>query len=122
MDAKFKQMLSLAKAYFNTQKKEEYEYHQCLVLSTSQNQEKVYSFCSNSIKDLIEQYCSIFSQKEITTIKKIICMWENESVDVPPFRFIKKLCETDTANMKAEILLCSLNNVYITKTIFDIIG
>jgi hypothetical protein len=118
----FSNMLSLAKAYFNTNTSKKFEYHQCLILRTTQGEEKVYSFTCNSVKDLINQGCEAILQEKITTVEKIVCMWEGEAIDVPSNRFMKTLCEVNPENKNAEILLSAGPNAYVTKKIADIIG
>ena len=92
IEVEFSNMLSLAKAYFNANKAKKLEYHQCLILKTTQGEEKMYSFACNSVKDLITQSCSILLQGKITTVQNIVCMWEGEAIDVPSHQFMKTLC------------------------------
>ena len=118
----FSNMLSLAKAYFNTSTSKKFEYHQCLILRTTQGEEKMYSFACNSVKELITQSCAALLQGKITTVQNIVCMWEGEVIDVPSQRFMKTLCDVNTENKNAEILLSAGPNAYVTKKIADIIG
>ena len=118
----FSNMLSSAKVYFNTSDHKKYEYHQCLVLGTNQGKEKVYSFTCDSVTDLINQSCSILLQERIPTVQKIVCMWEGGAIDVPSYKFMKTLCDTNPENKKAEILLSAGTDAYVTKKISDIIG
>lgn len=118
----FSNMLSSAKAYFNTNTSKKFKYHQCLILRTTQGEEKIYSFACNSVKDLINQGCETILQGKITTIQKIICMWEGEAIDVPSNLFMKTLCDVNPGNKNAEILLSAGPNAYVTKKIADIIG
>lgn len=117
----FSNMLSLAKTYFNANTSKNFEYHQCLILKTAQ-EEKLYSFACNSIKDLINQGCETILQEKIPTVQKIVCMWEGEAIDVPSNRFMKTLCDVNPENKNAEILLNAGSNAYVTKKIADIIG
>ncbi len=121
IDPQFSKMLLMSKAYFNSNNLKEYEYHQCLVLSTVQGEEKIYSFACTSVKDLIDQSCSVLLRERITTVQKIVCMWEGGAIDVPSYQFMKTLCDINAENRKAEILLRGLN-AYVTKKISDIIG
>lgn len=118
----FSNMLSLAKTYFKENTSKNFEYHQCLILRTTQGEEKVYSFACNSVKDLINQGCEAILQGKSTTIQKIICMWEGEAIDVPSNRIIKTLCKVNPENKNAEILLRAGANAYVTKKLADIIG
>ena len=119
----FENMLNLAKAYFEEAKSQKFEYHQCLVLKTAQDEELIYSFACDSIKELIEQSCSILDRKNFSNVTNIVCMWEGDSIDVPSHQFIKKLCELNPKNKEAEILLNSspTSCVYISKKISDIL-
>ena len=117
----FNNMLSLAKEYFKTNTSKKFEYHQCLILKTTQGEEKMYSFACDSIAELINQEVVAILKEKITTIQKIICMWEGETIDVPSNRFIKTLCDVNPKNKNAEILLSAGPNAYVTKKIADII-
>lgn len=120
--AEFSNMLSLAKAYFNKNTSKKFEYHQCLILRTTQGEEKMYSFACDSIAELINQECLDILKEKITTIQKIICMWEGETIDVPSNRFIKTLCDINLENKNTEILLSAGTNAYVIRKIADIIG
>lgn len=118
----FSNMLSLAEAYFNTNISKKFEYHQCLILRTTQGEEKMYSFACNSVKDLITQGCVTLLQGNLSTVQKIVCMWEDNAIDVPSHQFMKTLCDINPENKNAEILLNAGPNAYVTKKICDIIG
>ena len=122
IEAEFSNMLSLAKTYFKENTSKKFEYHQCLILRTTQGEEKVYCFACNSVKDLINQGCDAILQGKITTVQKIICMWEGEAIDVPSNQFIKTLCDVNPENKNAEILLSAGPNAYVIKKVADIIG
>lgn len=119
----FKSMLDSAKTYFKQTKSNKFEYHQCLILKNRFGEEFVYSFASDSIKELIAQCCSLVNKEKLTHITNIVCMWEGESIDVPSHQFIKELCQIDPENKEAEVLLNSspTSHIYITKKISDII-
>lgn len=124
IEPEFESMLSVANEYFATTDSEKYEYHQCLVLSTAQGERMTYPIKSDSVQDLINQSCTILLQlekEERTAIRKIICMWEGNTIDVPSFQFMKTLCEINPENRIAEILLKG-SNTYNIKKIVDIIG
>ncbi len=125
IESEFGAMLSLAKAYFENYNQKRHEYHQCLVLSTAKGELLTYSITSDSVGTLKNQECSIASNLEKSQkniIKKIVCMWEGNTIDIPAFQFLKKLCEINIENKKAEILLSAGTNAYVTKKIVDIIG
>ena len=119
----FESMLNSAKTYFKKSESNKFEYHQCLVLKTSQGEELIYSFASNSIKDLINKSCSVLNQEKFTDITKILCMWEGGFIDLPAHQFLKELCNIDKTNKNAEILLKSSPDtcIYTTKKLSDII-
>lgn len=120
--AEFRNMLSLAKAYFIKNTSEKFEYHQCLVLRTAQGEEKMFSFACDSVAELVNQECAAILKEKNTTIQKIICMWEGETIDVPSNRLIKALCDGNLENKNAEILLRAGPDAYVTRKIADIIG
>lgn len=125
IESEFDAMLSLAKGYFETNYYKKYEFHQCLVLSAEQGEPQIYSLYSDSIKELIDQGCAILAQLEkegVTVIKKIVCMWEGNAIDVPSFQFMKKLCELNPENKKTKVLLNAGGGAYTTKKIADMIG
>lgn len=122
IEPEFKTMLSLVQTYFKTHDMKQYKYHQCLVLSTDEGKEKLYSFYSDSVNKLVTQSCSVISSKETATIKRIVCMWDDGGIEVPAFQFMKKLCEINLENRNAEVLLSAGSGAYITKKIVDIIG
>lgn len=119
-------MLSSAKLYFESQDQKKYEYHQCLVLNTANGEQIVCPIAADCVDTLKRQACSniesLTEKLNNNTIKKIICMWENKTIDVPALDSIKKICEINTENKKAVILLDAGSNMYLTKQIADIIG
>ena len=118
----FNKMLSMAEEYFASNKLEKYEYHQCLVLNTADGEDKIYFFYSDSVEELVSKCCSILSQEKITTIKRIVCMFEDGSITTPAYQFMKNLCALNKENRKAEVLLMTLKGTYGIKQINDIIG
>lgn len=118
----FSNMLSLAKSHFNTNISKKFEHHQCLILRTTQGEEKIYSFACDSVKDLIAQSCTTLLQGKISTVQNIVCMWEGQAIDVPSYQFMKTLCDMNPENKNAEILLNAGPNAYVIKKISDIIG
>ncbi|MBE6749666.1 MAG: hypothetical protein E7560_00690 [Ruminococcaceae bacterium] len=118
-------MLSLAKVYFESYSQKKYEYHQCLVLTTANGEQAVCPITANSVDALKSQACSyiesLIKKYKDNSIKKIICMWENNTIDVPSLNFMKKLCETNKENRNAIVLLNAGTDVYIAKKIVDII-
>ncbi len=124
VDPHFDKMLSMAEEYFALSKLEKYEYHQCIVLNTVEGEDKIYSFYSDSTKELVGKCCSVLSQEKMPTISKIVCMFEGGFVEVPSGDFMKKLCELNIENKEAEVLLSGypLQNAYHTKRIVDMIG
>ena len=125
VESEWEAMLSLAKRYFESYNKKKYEYHQCLVLTTADGKQAVCPITADSVDTLKSQACSYIesSIKEYkdNSIKKIICMWENNTIDVPSSDFMKKLCEINKENRNAIVLLNAGTDVYIAKKIVDII-
>lgn len=118
-------MLSLAKVYFESHNQKKYEYHQCLVLTTANGEQIVYPITADSVDALKSQACayieSIIKKYNDNSIKKILCMWENNTIDVPSSDFMKKLCEINKENRNSIILLNAGTDVYTAKKIVDII-
>lgn len=56
------------------------------------------------------------------SIRKIVCIWEGGSVDLPAFLLRKKLCEVNPENKNAEILLTAAGGVATVRKISDTIG
>ncbi len=124
VDPHFDKMISMAKEYFASNSPKKYEYHQCIVLNTVEGEDKIYSYYSDSVKELVSKCCSILSQEKMPIISKIVCMFEGGFVEIPPYYFMKELCELNIENKKAEVLLSTspLHNTYHAKRIVDIIG
>ena len=120
----FENMLNQAKSYFKRSSVKNVEYHQCIILRTADGIEKIYSFACNSVKELIKQSCSMLYQENISTVTHIICMWEDESIDIPSYKFTETLCKISIENKNAKILLKSSPDTcnYIIKKLSDIIG
>ena len=120
--ADFCRMLTLAENYFDTNNFiGRFEYHQCVVLKTEQG-ETIYSFACNTVKELVEQSCDMLINEKIRTVEKIVCVWEGGAIDVPPYRFMKALCELNDENKNTQILLNGGNGSYIIKSIRNIIN
>ena len=121
IDADFCRMLSLAKRYFDINNSiGKFEDHQCLVLKTEQR-EMVYSFACDSVKELVDKSCDVLTNEKIRAVHKIVCMWEGGGIDSPAYRFMKALCELNSENKNAQILLNAGNGEYVIKRICDII-
>ena len=118
-------MLSSAKLYFESHNQKKYEFHQCLVLTTANGEQMVCPITADSVDALKSQACSyiesLIKKYNDNSIKKIICMWENNTIDVPSSDFMKKLCEINKENRNAIVLLNAGTDVYIAKKIVDII-
>lgn len=118
-------MLSSAKLYFESNNQKKYEFHQCLVLTTANGEQMVCPITADSVDTLKSQACSyiesLIKKYNDNSIKKIICMWENNTIDVPSSDFMKKLCEINKENRNAIVLLNAGTDVYIAKKIVDII-
>ena len=118
-------MLSSAKLYFESHNQKKYEFHQCLVLTTANGEQMVCPITADSVDALKSQACSyiesLIKKNNDNSIKKIICMWENNTIDVPSSDFMKKLCEINKENRNAIVLLNAGTDVYIAKKIVDII-
>lgn len=125
VESEWGSMLSSAKLYFESHNQKEYEYHQCLVLNTADGEQIVCPIAADCVDTLKSQACanidSLIDKYKNNTIKKIICMWENKTVDVPAFDFMKKLCEINAENKKATVLLSGGIDIYHTKRVDDII-
>lgn len=118
-------MLSLAKAYFESYNQKKYEYHQCLVLTTANSKQMICPITANSVDTLKREACSciesLLKEYNNNTIKKIICMWENNTIDVPAFDFMKRICEINKENRNAIVLLNAGTDIYVARKIVDII-
>ena len=118
-------MLSSAKLYFESNNQKKYEFHQCLVLTTANGEQMVCPITADSVDTLKSQACSyiesLIKKYNDNSIKKIICMWENNTIDVPSSDFMKKLCEINKENRNAIVLLNAGTDVYVAKKIVDII-
>ena len=118
-------MLSSAKLYFESHNQKKYEFHQCLVLTTANGEQMVCPITADSVDALKSQACSyiesLIKKYNDNSIKKIICMWKNNTIDVPSSDFMKKLCEINKENRNAIVLLNAGTDVYIAKKIVDII-
>ena len=118
-------MLSSAKLYFESHNQKKYEFHQCLVLTTANGEQMVCPITADSVDALKSQACSyiesLIKKYNDNSIKKIICMWENNTIDVPSSDFMKKLCEINKENRNAIVLLNAGTDAYIAKKIVDII-
>ena len=125
IQSEFGAMLSAAKSYFETYNQKKYEFHQCLILCTAQGEHITYPVISSSVDLLKTQECTIVSNLKKSgkvVIKKLVCMWEGEMLDVPSHQFMTMLCELNAENKKTEILLRAGTNAYVTKKVADIIG
>ena len=125
IQSEFGTMLSAAKSYFEAYNQKRYEFHKCLILCTSKGEHITYPLTSDSVDPLITQECTIVSdlkKSEKDVIKKIVCMWNGEAIDVPSYQFMKMLCEANVENKETEILLNAGPNAYTTKKIADNIG
>ena len=122
VDPEFQILLSAAEAYFESYDGGRYEYHQCLVLCTASGEQKVYSFRSDSVSELIAMSCAASFPEAPESIRKIVCIWEGGSVDLPAFLLRKKLCEVNPENKNAEILLTAAGGVATVRKISDTIG
>ncbi len=118
-------MLSSAKLYFESHDQNKYDYHQSLVLNTANGEQILCPIVADCVDTLKSQACSniesLIKKYNNNIIKKIVCMWENKTIDVPSFDFMKKLCEINKENRNAVVLLSAGADVYLTKQIVDII-
>ena len=125
VESEWGSMLSSAKLYFESHNQKKYEFHQCLVLTTANDEQMVCPIAADSVDALKSQACSyiesFIKKYNDNSIKKIICMWENNTIDVPSSDFMKKLCESNKENRNAIVLLNAGTDVYISKKIADII-
>lgn len=122
LDPHFNKMLSLAEEYFASSNIEKYKYHQCLVLNAANCEDRIYYFYSDSIDELSNKCCALLLQEKMPIIKRIVCMFEDGSLNPPAYQFMKNLCKLNIENSKAEILLKTFQNTYVKKRICDIIG
>ena len=125
VESEWETMLSLAKLYFESHNQKKYEFHQCLVLTTANEEQIVYPITADSVDALKSQSCAYIEgsikKYNDNSIKKIICMWENNTIDVPSSDFMKKLCEINKENRDAIVLLNAGTDIYTAKKISDII-
>lgn len=73
---------------------------------------------------MINEECRIVSELEAssdTEAEKIVCMWNNGTVDVPSYSFMQDLCKLDAKNRDTRIILNSGEGFRIVR-IADIIG
>lgn len=125
IDPEFCEMLSSASACLESDHHTGSNYHQCLVLRTVQGEQLTASFAADSVDELIEQECAFLSEREQfgkTAVKKIICVWKGNAVDLPPHRFTKELCTLNEENRNTEILLYAVSGAYVVKKLSDVIG
>ena len=124
IDKEFELMLSMARTYFDTAPKKQYNHHQLLVLSND-SQRLSYPLYSDNVEGIVEQGHQLISRLKregFSSITKIACMWEGYSVDTPSHEFMKGLCELDPKNRQTQILLKGFSGKYNAKKISDIIG
>ena len=118
-------MFSLAKSHFELNNEKHLKYHQCIVLSFVDGVQIVCPFSADCIDVLKSQACSkvtgLMEKHNKNAIKKVICMWESETIDVPSSEFMKMLCKLNEDNKKALILLNAGTDMYVAKRIEDII-
>lgn len=75
-------------------------------------------------KTIEEQLINQLIENDSTLVKKVVCIWAKDGVnvdmldrvDMPSYDFRKKLCDCNSDNVNAEILLCGKEG-FITKTI-----
>ncbi len=116
------EMLSIAKSYFDTHNQNKYNYHQCVVLYMDDGEQIVYPIAVNSVDDLLQESSRLvetLKRRSNNNIKRIICMWDDYSIDVTDFAFRKKICELNKENEKAFILLSGGADIYHAKQIAD---
>lgn len=118
-------MLSAARSYFEPRERKKHAYHQCLVLSTADGETAVCSGAADSVDALKSQELSDIERSaehyRDCAIRKIVCMWEGETVDAPSSDFMKKLCEVNVENRNAVVLLSAGADAYTAKKIADMI-
>lgn len=118
-------MLSAARSYFESRERKKHVYHQCLVLSAADGKMTVCSGAADSVDALKSQELSDIERSaeryRDCAIRKIVCMWEGETVDAPSSDFMKNLCEVNAENRNAVVLLSAGADVYTEKRIADMI-
>lgn len=70
----------------------------------------IHKIAVNSVEELINEERRIVSELEVssdTEAEKIVCMWNNGTVDVPSYSFMQDLCKLDAKNRDARIILNS---------------
>lgn len=115
-------MMASAKSHFETYNQKNHKFHQCLIMDTTKQGIMTYPIVADSMEELTKQEELIVANLEGDTICRIICMWQNNCIDVPSFYITKKVCEINKQNKAAEILLSAGTDAYVTKRIDDIIG
>ncbi len=122
--ADFDSMISLAKD--NLPKASDCEFVQCVVVNTVIGNLLIHKIEVNSVEELINEQCRIVSELEKssdTAVEKIICMWNNEALEVPSRGFMQSLCKSNVKNMNARVALNTGSGPRIKVTeIVNIIG
>lgn len=125
IDSEWGAMLSSAQAYFDTFSQKKLKFNQCVVLRTDKGEQIIFPFNSDSIDGLKKQassnIVSFTERHKNDVVKKIICMWENQTIDVPSSEFMNKICRLNKENENAIVLLSAGTDAYLTKKIVDII-
>lgn len=123
--SEWSEMLLSAEAYFDSYNQERKKFHQCIVLCMNGGEQIFCPIAVDSIDMLNSHACStvekLLQNYTCNIIKKVVCVWEDKTVDVPSFAFMKKICDLNKENKRTLILLNTGNDMYRTKQIKDII-
>jgi hypothetical protein len=104
----FDSMISLAKN--NLPEASDCEFGICAIVKTVKKNLLIHKIAVNSVEELINEERRIVSELEVssdTEAEKIVCMWNNGTVDVPSYSFMQDLCKLDAKNRDARIILNS---------------
>ena len=86
----------------------------------------LYSATGNKYNEIIKNACSedMTEEKELieklkaagdTEIRYVLCMWQDNNVDIPSIAFRKMLCELDQKNQEAVLFVMTTEDISATK-------
>ena len=86
----------------------------------------LYSATGNQYHEIIKNACSkdMTEEKELieklkaagdTEIRYVLCMWQDNNVDIPSFAFRKMLCDLDQKNQEAILFVMTTEGISATK-------
>ncbi len=120
LPAEWINMLLTAKKQFDTYNQEKHTFYQCIVLCMDDGEILAYPIFAGSVDELNQnsiKNINFTAKQNSKSIKRILCMWNNYSIDVPSYVFRNRICELNKENKKAVILLSGGTDVYLEKQI-----